>query len=87
MALKEFTGELSESFGLDGRIDRYQGKRPIGLYAWDIDCLLDVLQCLVEDMPEQSLDHDSWQYQALSTLYARLCQIAEDTWHVKRCRN
>ena len=35
--------DLAESFGLDRRIERYEGKRPIGLYQWDLDCLLAVV--------------------------------------------
>jgi hypothetical protein len=31
---------MPESFGLDRRIERYQGTRPIGLYRWDLECLL-----------------------------------------------
>jgi hypothetical protein len=37
--------DLPDSFGLDRRIERYQGKRPLGLYRWDIeglrDCVID----------------------------------------------
>lgn len=32
--------DLAESVGLDRRIERYEGKRPIGLYRWDLDGLL-----------------------------------------------
>ena len=32
--------DLAESFGLDRRIERYQGKRPLGLYRWDLEGLL-----------------------------------------------
>ena len=32
--------DLAESFGLDRRIERYGGTRPIGLYRWDLECLL-----------------------------------------------
>lgn len=32
--------DMPESFGLDRRIERYQGTRPIGLYRWDLECLL-----------------------------------------------
>jgi hypothetical protein len=32
--------DLPESFGLDRRIERYEGKRPMGLYRWDLDGLL-----------------------------------------------
>ena len=38
--LKRFTWLMSDAFGLDTRFERYQGKRPIGLYSWDIECLL-----------------------------------------------
>ncbi len=35
--------DMAESFGLDRRIERYEGKRPIGLYRWDLECLLATL--------------------------------------------
>lgn len=28
--------DMPESLGLDRRIERYQGTRPIGLYRWDL---------------------------------------------------
>jgi hypothetical protein len=40
--------DLAESFGLDRRIERYQGKRPLGLYRWDLECLLDSLSMVLE---------------------------------------
>ena len=40
--------DMPESLGLDRRIERYQGKRPIGLYRWDLDCLLATLSLVVE---------------------------------------
>jgi hypothetical protein len=39
--LKRHTWLMAEAFGLDSRIERYQGKRPIGFYRWDMDCLID----------------------------------------------
>ena len=39
---------MPESLGLDRRIERYQGKRPIGLYRWDLDCLLATLSLGVD---------------------------------------
>lgn len=41
--LKRLTWLMSEFFGLDSRIEHYQGKRPIGLYSWDFECLLMVV--------------------------------------------
>jgi hypothetical protein len=35
--------DLPESFGLDRRIERYEGKRPMSLYRWDLDGLLAAL--------------------------------------------
>ena len=40
--------DMPESLGLDRRIERYHGKRPIGLYRWDLDCLLATLSLVVE---------------------------------------
>ena len=41
--------DLAESFGLDRRIEWYQGKRPLGLYRWDLECLLDVLSLALDE--------------------------------------
>ena len=40
--------DMPESLGLDRRIARYQGTRRIGLYRWDLDCLLATLSLVVE---------------------------------------
>ena len=48
--LKELTYMMAEAFGLDGRVERYQGKRPIGFYRWDLDCLEDVLSISVDEL-------------------------------------
>jgi hypothetical protein len=34
--LKRHTWEMAEAFGLDSGLERYQGKRPIGLNSWDM---------------------------------------------------
>ena len=47
--LHELTGALCETFGLDRRIERYQGKRPIVLYRWDLDVLVDVVDLALAD--------------------------------------
>jgi hypothetical protein len=46
------TEDLPESFGLDRRLQRYVGKRPIGLYRWDLECLLEVLSLEMQDHPQ-----------------------------------
>ena len=30
---------MAESFGLDRRIDNLTGKRKVGFYMWDLECL------------------------------------------------
>ena len=49
--LKEL--DLAESLGLDRRIERYQGKRPLGLYRWDLEALLDALSLALHE-PDDS---------------------------------
>ena len=48
---------MAEAFGLDRRIDKYRGKRPIGFYRWDMDCLIDVLDIALDDSNEYP-DHN-----------------------------
>jgi hypothetical protein len=39
---------MSESFGLERRIERYRGTRPIGWYRWDLECLLATVSLAVD---------------------------------------
>ena len=41
--LKRHTGSMAEAFGVDRKIEGYKGTRPITLYRWDLDCLMDVI--------------------------------------------
>ena len=36
--LKRHTYAMAEAFGLDAKIERYKGTRPITLYRWDLEC-------------------------------------------------
>jgi hypothetical protein len=54
--LKRFTIDMAEAFGLDRRIEAYSGKRPIGLYRWDLDCLLDVMNLALKDPREYPVE-------------------------------
>ena len=47
--LKELS--LHESFGLERGVERYQGKRPMSLYHWDLECLLETLSLEMTDRP------------------------------------
>lgn len=69
--LQRYTGHMAESFGLDRRIANYQGVRPIGLWRWDIECLIDVINSVLDDT-EYYPTHDSPASLALSNLRDRL---------------
>ncbi len=69
--LKRHTWQMAEAFGLDSRIERYQGKRPIGFYRWDMDCLIDVVDMALND-PREYPSKDSSAYLAIKRLHDRL---------------
>ena len=69
--LKRLTWLMSESFGLDTRIENYQGKRPIGLYSWDFECLLAVIDHALNDDKEYP-DKTAPEYHALTQFSRRL---------------
>jgi len=71
--LKRITWLMSESFGLDTRIENYQGKRPIGFYSWDLECLLAVLDHALKDAREYPYQTTSG-YNALAQLSGRLLE-------------
>ncbi len=69
--LMRHSWQMVEAFGLDKRIEKYQGKRPIGLYSWDFDWILVVIENALDDPTEYPDKNDSG-YKMLKTLYARL---------------
>ena len=69
--LQRHTWHMSEAFGLDRRIEDYQGKRPIGLHSWDFDCLLAVIDYVIDD-PKEYPDKEDQGYKALRSLFNRL---------------
>ncbi|MFC1705795.1 hypothetical protein ACFL59_03120 [Planctomycetota bacterium] len=69
--LQRHAGAVAESFGLDRRILAYKGKRAIGLYRWDLECLLDVIELALADKREYPSE-TSEEYLALARLLARL---------------
>ena len=74
--LQRFDWMIAEAFGLDRRIANYRGVRPIGLYRWDIECLVDVIDSALKD-PENYSTHASPEYQTLKSLRDRL-QVEEN---------
>ena len=77
--LKRFTIDMAEAFGLDRRIEAYSGKRPIGLYRWDLDCLLAVMDLALKDLRAYP-DKTSSSYAALKRLRDRLQEEYRRVW-------
>jgi hypothetical protein len=50
--LQRHTGDMCEAFGLDRKIEKYRGTRPITLFRWDLDCLIDVIYLALKDRRE-----------------------------------
>jgi hypothetical protein len=69
--LKRHAELMTEAFGLDRRIEDYQGKRPIGFYSWDLDCILCCLEDALNDESEYP-DKNASEYRALERLLGRL---------------
>jgi hypothetical protein len=49
--LQDNTWLMAESFGLDTRIGNLTGKRAVGFYSWDLDCLQGVTEIAKKDAP------------------------------------
>jgi hypothetical protein len=69
--LKRHTGAMEEAFGLDRKIENYKGSRPITLYRWDLDCLMDVIDLALRDERDYP-DRSAPGYLALKRLGERL---------------
>ena len=77
--LQKHAWSMCEAFGLDSRIEKYKGEKPIGFYQWDMECLLDVLSMALEDTKEYP-DHSSSEYLALRNLYEKLKAEYSKNW-------
>jgi hypothetical protein len=71
--LKRHTGAMAEAFGLDRKIENYKGTRPITLYRWDLECLMDVIDCVLRDECDYP-DRSAPGYRSLKSLGERLHQ-------------
>ncbi len=75
--LKRHTYAMAEAFGLDAKIENYKGTRPITLYRWDLECLLDIIDVALEDdYPDKAAP----EFQALKSLGERLRKEYDDTY-------
>ena len=72
--LKRHTWLMDEAFGLDTRIEKYKGTKPIGLYSWDFDCLIDSVDFALND-PKEYPDKSDSGYRSLLKLHNRLKEI------------
>jgi hypothetical protein len=71
--LKKHTYSMVEAFGLDRKIEKYMGTRPITLYRWDLECLMDVIDLALKDERDYP-DKSAQEFQTLSRLGTRLHQ-------------
>src|SRR5437773_3302787 len=71
--LQRHTDSMAEAFGLDRKIENYKGSRPITLYRWDLDCLMDVIDLALRDERDYP-DRSAPGYLALKSLGERLRQ-------------
>ena len=71
--LQRHTSDMAEAFGLDRKIENYRGTRPLTLYRWDLDCLMDVIHIALDDEREYP-DKTAARYLALQQLGEKLRQ-------------
>jgi hypothetical protein len=69
--LKRHICMMAEAFGLDRKIERYAGMRPLTLYRWDLDCLIDVIVVALRDKRDYP-DESSPEFKVLAKLGDRL---------------
>ena len=69
--LQRQTWKMKEAFGLDKRIENYLGKRPLGLYSWDLECLLSVMEDTLKDNREYP-DKNTSGFKALESIFKRV---------------
>ena len=52
--LQENSWQMADWFGLDRRIDNLTGKKKVGFYSWDLDCL----ECVISGLQKTSKDKE-----------------------------
>ncbi len=70
---------MCEAFGLDRKVENYKGTRPISLYSWDLDCMLAVLDVVLDDEKEYP-DKEDEGYIKLQELYVDLKKAYKETY-------
>ncbi|MEI9479970.1 MAG: hypothetical protein WCO26_25830 [Deltaproteobacteria bacterium] len=77
--LKRHTVAMAEAFGLDTKIEKYKGTRPITLYRWDLECLMDVIDVALDDERDYP-DKSAPEFEALKRLGDRLRKEYDETY-------
>jgi len=77
--LQKHTWHMCEAFGLDTKIEKYKGSRPISFYSWDLDCILDVLDMVLNDEKEYPDENDEG-YIKLNELHMELKKAYKETY-------
>ncbi len=77
--LQKHAWQMCEAFGLDSKIEKYKGIRPISFYSWDLDCILDVLDMALDDEKEYP-DKNDEGYIKLYELYLDLKKAYKETY-------
>ena len=78
--LQEHAWDFTECYGLNRRIYNYKGKRPMGLYRWDIEAMKEVISIVMQD-PKSYPDQNSPEFQAISRLYARVHELYREAFN------
>ena len=61
------------------KLKKYKGTRPISFYSWDLDCILDVLDMVLNDEKEYP-DKNDEGYIKLYELYVDLKKAYKETY-------
>lgn len=77
--LQKHTWQMCEAFGLDKKVVNYKGTRPISFYSRDLDCILDVLSLVLDDVREYP-DKKDEGYIKLHELYVDLKKAYKETY-------
>lgn len=73
-ALQSLTWAMAEAFSLDRKIENYKGTRPLTLYRWDLECLMDVIDMALKREPDRRSRSKPPDPAALKSLAERLHQ-------------
>ncbi|MDZ7750895.1 MAG: hypothetical protein U5S82_04385 [Gammaproteobacteria bacterium] len=78
-ALHDVCYVFTECFGLDSRVANYKGRRPLGLYQWDYECLISGLDYVVNnERGQQGTSSDNLEL--LKELLERINKIYKNAY-------